>query len=33
MFDYHRIIFVAKFVYFFTVVAHMKYNTTDYDYF
>ena len=23
----------AKFVYLFTVVAHMKYNTTDYDYF
>ena len=22
-----------KFVYFFTVTAHMKYNTTDYDYF
>lgn len=22
-----------KFLYFFTVVAHIKYNTTDYDYF
>ena len=22
-----------KIVYFFTVMAHMKYNTTDYDYF
>ena len=22
-----------KFLYFFTVIAHMKYNTTDYDFF
>ena len=33
MFDYYRIMPNKKFVCFFTVTAHMKYNTTDYDYF